>query len=345
MRAVKLTGPGTLELVDTPVPEPGPGEVRIAVSGAGLCHSDLHVLDMGEAWPAFGLTIGHEGAGVVDALGPGVDVPAVGTPVVVNLMWSCGQCRPCVEGRDNACVLGGRNGFPPTPGLGPNGAMAEYMVCPARHALPITNVDPVGAGPLADAGLTPGHAINSARAWLTPGATVVVIGVGGLGHVGVQLLKSTSAARIIAVDADPAKLELAERLGADRTIAAGPEAAAAILAESGGYGVDAVFDFVGVQPTVDLAAAVIAPEGAVRLVGLGGGAFPLAAVGEGVTLPWGVDVQRSYGGTRSDLAHVLALAEKGDVEIEFTTYPLEDFQRAVDDLAAGRVLGRAILVP
>lgn len=345
MRALKLTGPGNLEIVDVPIPEPGPGEVRVKIAGAGLCHSDLHVLEMGESWPAFGLTMGHEGAGIVDALGPGVSGPAVGAPVVVNLLWNCGRCRACYEGRENACVLGGRTGFPPTPGLGPDGAMAEYMISPARNVVPISGLDPVDAGPLVDAGLTPMHAINSARDWLTPGSTAVVMGIGGLGHVGLQIIKATTAARIIAVDTDPAKLALATDLGADRALLSDGDAAASILAESNGYGVDAVFDFAGVQPTVDLGVAVIAPEGVIRLVGLGGGRFPLSAVGDGSRVPWGVNVQRSYGGTVRDQAQVLALAEQGKVHIETTTYPLDDFQRAIDDLYGGRVLGRAILIP
>lgn len=344
MRALTLTGPGTLEITEKPIPAPGPGEVRIKVSGAGLCHSDLHVLEMGDAWPAFGLTLGHEGAGVVEALGPGVEAPAVGTGVLVNLIWSCGQCRPCAEGRDNACVLGGRDNFPPTPGLGPDGAMAEYMVVPARHALPLGAVDPVGAGPLADAALTPMRAINSARDALTPGATALVIGVGGLGHVGVQILAATTGARIIATDTEQAKLDLAVECGAAQTLISGPDAASRILDETGGYGVDAVFDFVGVQPTVDLAAATIAPESPVRLVGLGGGSFPMKATAQGPVLPWGVDVRRSYGGTRADLSQVVALAGQGALRIEHTAYPLGDYQRAIDDLTAGTVMGRAILV-
>ncbi|WP_298442108.1 alcohol dehydrogenase catalytic domain-containing protein [Gordonia sp. (in: high G+C Gram-positive bacteria)] len=343
MRAVKLTSPSTVTLEETPVPEPGPGEIRVKVAGAGLCHSDLHLIGMGDAWPAFGITLGHEGAGYVDALGSGVTGHDIGAPVIVNLLWSCGDCRACVEGRDNACeVAGGRDDFPTTPGISLNGSMADYVIAPARHVLPLGDIDPVGAGPLTDAGLTPMHAINSVRRRLTPGATVVILGIGGLGHVGLQIVKAISAARVIAIDNDEKKLAHAAELGADLTFAPGPDTAAQILELTGGYGADVVLDFVGVQPTVDTAAAVIAPEGLVRLVGLGGGAFPMRAVG---LAPWGVDVQRSYGGTRSDLLEVLALAAAGQIRIDYTTYPLEDFQRAIDDLHDGRVIGRAVLVP
>lgn len=345
MRAVKLTKPHTLELLETPIPEPGPGEVRVKVAGAGLCHSDLHVLHMGEEWPFFGGTVGHEGAGWIDALGPGIDAPAVGTPVVVHLLWNCGACRACLEGRDNACsVAGSRNTFPTTPGLGPDGAMAEYMLAPARQVEPLHGVDPRHAAPLTDAGLTPMHAINSVLHRLTPGSTTVVIGVGGLGHLGLQILKAISATRVIALDTDESKLKLARRHGADLALPSNGDAVAAILAETDGYGVDVVLDFVGVQPTVDIATGVIGPEGLLRLVGLGGGDVGFVASAGG-RLPWGVDVQSSYGGTRADLLQVLALAEAGKIHVETVEYPLDDFQRAFDDLEAGRVAGRAILVP
>ncbi|MFT3661487.1 MAG: NAD(P)-dependent alcohol dehydrogenase [Gordonia sp. (in: high G+C Gram-positive bacteria)] len=343
MRAVKLSSPSTVTLEEVPVPEPGPGEVRVKVAGAGLCHSDLHLIEMGDAWPAFGLTLGHEGAGHIDALGSGVSGHAVGDPVIVNLVWSCGDCRACVEGRDNACeVTGGRDSFPSAPGLTNDGAMADYLIAPARQCLPLGEIDPVAAGPLTDAGLTPMRAINSVKERLTPGATVVILGIGGLGHVGLQIVKAISSSRVIAIDNDEKKLEHASELGADIVLQPGPDTAARILELTGGYGVDVVLDFVGVQPTVDTAAAVIAPEGLVRLVGLGGGSFPMNAA---IETPWGINVQRSYGGTRSDLLQVLALAAAGKIRIDYTTYPLDDFQRAIADLHDGKVVGRAILVP
>ncbi|ALG85476.1 NAD(P)-dependent alcohol dehydrogenase [Gordonia phthalatica] len=345
MRAVKLTSPGTLELVETPIPEPGPGQVRVKVAGAGLCHSDLHVLHLKSPWPGPALTLGHEGSGWIDALGAGVTGVTEGDPVLVNLIWSCGHCRPCVMGRDNACVSGGRHNHPPTPGLGPDGAMAEYMLVPVRHALPLGDIDPVTAGPLADAALTPMRAINSVRDRLTPGSTAVVIGVGGLGHLAVQILHASTSARIIAVDMSDDKLDLARRHGADLAVDSRGDAAEQILAESDGYGVDAVFDFAGVQPTVDLATSIVAPEGVVRLVGLGGGGLRFGADADTRALPWGVDIRKSYGGTLADLTEVIALAAQQKLTVESTVYPLDDFQRAFDDLDAGRVTGRAILQP
>lgn len=344
MRAVKLVGPGTLELADVEIPEPGPGQVLVRIAGAGLCHSDLHILHLPEL-PFAGFTIGHEGAGHVERVGAGVEGFAVGDAVVVSVIWFCGNCRACVEGRENACEVAGRGQPPLTPGIGPDGAMADYILVAPRHLERIGDLDPVAAAPLADAGVTPMHAINSARARLTPDSTAVVIGIGGLGHLGLQILRATTGARVVAIDRDDAKLELARELGADLVLPSDEHAAAKVLEYTGGYGADAVFDFVGIQPTVALAAAIIAPEGALRLVGLGGGRLDYFAGGADQTLPWGVNVQLSYGGTRADLREVIALAQQGKLEVEVQRYPITDYATAIQDLEEGRVTGRAVLIP
>jgi propanol-preferring alcohol dehydrogenase len=345
MRALQLVSRGVLELRDVPIPEIGPDEVLVKVAGAGLCHSDLHVLHMPE-WPVYGMTLGHESAGHVAALGADVTGFAEGEAVLVYLVWACGVCRPCVEGRDNVCITtGGRDGMPPCPGLGPDGGMAEYIAVKARYLEPLGSLDPVTAGPLADAGLTPMHAINGARHRLTPGSTVAVIGVGGLGHMGLQILAATTGARIVAIDASEQKLDIAREHGADEVLLSDADTAASMLRLTEGYGVDAVFDFVGVQPTVDLATSIIAPDGALRFVGLGGGSFPYTSDTQTTPLPWGVDVRRSYGGTRSDQRQVIALAAAGKISVETRRYSLDDGLRAFDDLEAGTVPGRAILVP
>ncbi|QZA07871.1 alcohol dehydrogenase catalytic domain-containing protein [Mycolicibacter heraklionensis] len=346
MRAVKLVSPGTLRLEEVDVGDPGPGEVRVKIAGAGLCHSDLHVLELGDRWPVFGGTIGHEGAGWVDAVGPGVQGFSGGESVIVALVWGCGHCRACIEGRENACqVNGSRTAFPTTPGLGPDGAMAEYMLVQAQYLERIGDLDPVTSAPLADAGVTPMHAINSTRHRLNAGATVVVVGIGGLGHLGLQILKSTTGARIIALDNDPVKLRAAEELGADLVLPGDPAAAQQVLDQTSGYGADVIIDFVGAQSTVDFATRAVAPEGLIQFVGLGGGRMTFAADVDGESLPWGVCVQRSYAGTRTDLLQVIALAQQGKLHVETVTYPLTDFQRAFDDLSAGTFVGRAVLVP
>lgn len=346
MRAVKLASPGTLELREVPQPTVGPDDVLIKVAAAGLCHSDLHVLHVPEGSPLFGVTLGHEGAGWVEQVGANVTGLSVGDAVLVSVIWACGQCRACVNGRENVCMVNGsRSMFPTVPGLGPDGAMADYLVADARQVDQIGDLDPIKAAPLADAGVTPMFAINSARRHLEPGSTAVVIGIGGLGHLGLQILTATTGARIIAIDNDPSKLDLARDLGADLALPADADAARKVLDETQQYGADAVFDFVGVQPTVDLATAIVAPEGAIRFAGLGGGSFTYNAEPSTGSLPWGVNVQRSFGGSRADQLQVIALAQQGKIGIETVTYPLDDYQRAFDDLAAGRVRGRAVLVP
>jgi propanol-preferring alcohol dehydrogenase len=345
MRALQLVSPGKLELRDVPIPEIGPDEVLVKVAGAGLCHSDVHVLHTPE-WPVPNMTLGHETAGHVAALGADVAGFTEGEAVLVYLVWACGVCRPCIEGRDNVCVnAGGRAGMPPCPGLGPDGGMAEYIKVKARYLEPLGSLDAVTAGPLADAGLTPMHAINGARHRLTPGSTVAVIAVGGLGHMGLQILKATTGAKIIAIDASEQKLEIAREHGADETILSDGETAAKVLEMTNGYGADAVFDFVGVQPTVNLATQIIAPDGALRFVGLGGGSFTYAADSLTAPLPWGVDVRRSYGGTRSDQRQVIELAKLGKISVETKLYSLDNGIQAFHDLEAGTVPGRAILVP
>ena len=345
MRALQLTKPSVLELMDVPDPEPGPGEVVVRVGGAGLCHSDLHVLHLPfEVFP-LPLTLGHEISGHVESIGPDVTGWSSGDPVLVHLAWGCGTCRQCVAGRDNACATFGRHGTPPAPGLGPPGGMAEKVLVPARHLVDITGLDPVTSAPLADAGLTPYHAVAAELSRLQPGATAVAIGVGGLGHMGVQLLEAMTAATVIAVDLDRQKLDVAQRLGAEHALVSDGSTASAVLELTSGYGADVVFDFTGVQPTIDLAAACVAPTGAIRIVGLGGGALTYPAGGDPFALPWGVSVTRAYGGTREDLDHVVALARSGRLHVEVEQHPLDDGVAAFERLERGEVAGRAVLVP
>ncbi|MFV0254298.1 MAG: alcohol dehydrogenase catalytic domain-containing protein [Beutenbergiaceae bacterium] len=344
MRALRLTGPGTIELQDVPIPEPGPGQVLVKVAGAGLCHSDLHVLEAGDVWPVFDMTMGHEGSGTIAKLGEGVSDYSEGDPVLLSVLWECGTCRACAEGRGNACMKAGRLNFPTTPGLGPDGSMAEYVLVGARNIDHLGDLDPSTAAPLADAGVTPMHAIRSAGDRLGAGSTAVVLGLGGLGHMGLQILKASTGAKVFALDTTQEKLDMATGLGADVALLSDAAAAETILAATDGYGVDAVFDFVGVQPSVDLARAVIAPEGILRFVGLGGGNFTYSAA-QPVGFPWGVNIQSSFGGTHADQLAVIELAQRGQIHIETKKYALDDWSAAFEDLEHGRLPGRAVLIP
>ena len=346
MRAVTYVRNNTVEVYDKPVPEIAPDEVLLRVGGAGVCHSDISIIAGGDDSPLVGSTLGHEVAGHVHALGADVTGWEVGDGAIVSLILSCGRCRECLAGRDNQCEVVALRGSlaPLSPGIGSPGGMADFLAVKARHLDPIGDLDPVAAAPLADAALTPMHAINTVRSRMTGDATVVLIGLGGLGHMALQILAATTGARVIALDTDPDKLAFAREHGADLAIPSDGEAAARILSETGGVGADVVLDFVGVQPTVNLAVAAVRGGGAIRFVGLGGGAFEYRA-GAGTELPWGVNIERAYGGTRSDMREVVALAQAGKISVEVVRYSLDDAPQAFDDLHHGKIAGRAVLIP
>lgn len=345
MKALQITAPGVIELCDVPVPEVGASDILIRVAAAGICHSDLHVLHS-QRIRERPLTLGHEIAGTVAAVGGSVAGIELDTPGVVYLCWSCGTCRECAAGRENACVAAGRMAMPPCPGLGPDGGMAEYVRVPAASFVPSGGLDPVQAAPIADAALTSMHAINSARENLRPGGTAVVIGVGGLGHVGIQILRAISPVRVIALDISADKRELATTLGADLALPADEHAAARILELTGGLGADAVFDFVGVDATAQLSVKIVAPGGAYRMVGLGGGEPGIAADGAlGEGWPWGASINKTYAGTRRDLIDALALAADGRIRVEVETFPLAQGPEVFGRLERGEISGRAVLIP
>ena len=330
------------ELMEIPEPVPGPGEVVVKVGAAGACHSDLHVLyemDVSAVWQ-LPMTLGHETAGWVHAMGEGVTGLAEGDPVAVYGAWGCGTCQRCTVGMENYCevpsLVGGG-------GLGLNGGMADYLLVPhQRHLVALPDgLDPVTAAPLTDAGLTPYHAIRRSLPKLTPDATCVLIGVGGLGHVGVQIARATTAAQVIAVDVKPEALDLARKVGADHAVPTDDNAAATIRDLTGGRGADVVIDFVGTTATLTLARAVARVMGDVTIVGIGGGEVPLGFF----TQPYEVSIATTYWGSRGELVELLALAAKGLVSTESTVYSLEHGADAYRDLHAGTVTGRAVVVP
>jgi alcohol dehydrogenase, propanol-preferring len=225
--------------------------------------------------------------------------------------------------------------------------MAEYMIVPdGRFLVRIGKLDPKAAAPLTDAALTPYHAIKSVLPALTPDTTVLMIGIGGLGHMGVQILRAVSAARLVAADINEAKLEFARTHGAVAIVNTRSEnAAEEILAVSGSRKVQAVFDFVGIQSTIDLAVRVLGYDSHLAIVGLGGGVMsfsPGTAVG---CVPWGCAVTAPFGGTRLDLMEAIALAEAGMIEAEKTCFSLDDAVSVYARLEKGEIQGRAVFVP
>ncbi|PXX71751.1 propanol-preferring alcohol dehydrogenase [Nocardia tenerifensis] len=344
MKAVQYRRVGQApEVVRIPKPVPGPGQVLLKVTAAGVCHSDIAVMSLPAEQLRFPLplTLGHEGVGVVAELGDGVSTVAVGDSVAVYGPWGCGLCAECAVGKENYCLRAAELELFP-PGLGAPGAIAEYLlVDDPRHLVPIGDLDPVTTAPLTDAGLTPYHAVKRALPKLVPGSTAVVIGAGGLGHVAIQLLRVLSPARVIALDVSEDKLALARSVGAHDAIRSDDAAAGRVRELTGGRGAEAVFDFVGAAPTVTIAAACSGIETELVIVGIGGGSVP---VGFG-TLPYEVAVTAPYWGSRGELIEVLDLAHAGAVSVHVETYPIDDAPTAYQHLHDGKINGRAVILP
>jgi propanol-preferring alcohol dehydrogenase len=221
--------------------------------------------------------------------------------------------------------------------------MADYLLVPhARHLVPLPDgLDPTTAAPLTDAGLTPYHAVRRSLSKLAPGSTAVVIGVGGLGHLGVQVLRAVTAARVVAVDPRESARDLAVAAGADLALAPGPETADRVREATGGVGADVVLDFVGSDDTLATAARCVRVLGDITIVGIAGGSLPVSFFG----VPYEASVQSTYWGNRRELVEVLDLAARGLVRAETELYTLDDADRAYADLRHGTIRGRAVVVP
>src|SRR5688500_11783713 len=322
MQSVRFVGVGRpAQIQEVPKRAPGPGQVLIKVGGAGVCHSDLHVMeeDLGFKPP---FTLGHENAGWVAALGEGVVGFKEGDAVAVYGPWGCGRCHACQLSMENYCEnwmhVEGFGG-----GLGLDGGMAEYMLVPsARLLVPLGDLSPAKAAPLSDAALTPYHAIKRALPHLNADSTVVVLGVGGLGHMAIQLLRVLAPLRIVAADVDDKKLQQAKALGADDTVnnRKASEAAEQIQRITGSRGAGMVLDCVGVQPTVDLGAQLLGRNSVWTIVGLGGGSHDFR---HGST-PYGTLMSIPYWGSRVELMEVIAMARDGRIHAETTECPLAE---------------------
>ena len=343
MRALQLTRfQSDPELLDLPDPEPGPGQVVIRVGGAGLCHSDLHVMhEFQEGMAPWGppFVLGHENAGWVYAVGPGVRGVEEGLPVAVYGLYGCGRCKPCAAGAENFCIHGLAG--PPGIGFGLDGGLAEYLlVHDPRRLVPIGDLDPAIAAPLTDAGLTPYRAVKRVLPKLTPDSSVVVIGVGGLGHIAVQILEALSVANVVAVDSRESALELATEVGAEAAVAAGDDAASAVLDAAGGKA-DVVLDFVGAAPTISLGAAVIRPAGDLIIVGAAAGNYTWNFY----ALPYEVNLTTSFWGTLPELHEVIALAQRGLITPHIQRFQLDQGVHAYQLMEKGQLSGRAVVVP
>ena len=341
MRAVQVVGyHQDLEMKEVPVPEAtGPFDVVVRIGGAGVCRTDLHILE-GQWAEKSGVTlpytIGHENAGWVHAVGSEVTNVREGDKVIVHPLITCGLCRACRSGDDVHCES---NQFP---GIDTNGGYAEYLRTSARSVVRIDDsLEPKDVAALADAGLTAYHAAAKAARRLTPRDRVVVIGAGGLGHIGIQVLKALTPAEIIVVDRNPDALKLALSIGADHGVVAEGNQVAEVLELTEGHGAEVVVDFVGEGGATAEGVAMLRRAGDYHVVGYG----------ENIDVPT-IDIISTeinfignLVGSYNDLQSLMVLAARGHVKLHTQTYALDDFQQAITDLDAGNVRGRAILVP
>ena len=350
-RALRLTrwgGPPILTEVARPTPTAE--EVLIRVEAAGLCRSDLHVIDAraGDLPYRMPFTLGHEVAGRVVRRGPLAVGPAVGERVVVYGPWGCGSCARCAVGAENYCdrraaLDADRTGT--GAGLGRDGGMADLMLVPSgRLLVPVGDLAAVQAAPLSDAGLTAYHAVATVRRVLgdDASASVVVIGVGGLGHLAVQILRATTTAQVLAVDVRDEALTLADECGAHFGTLVRPDTATVLRERTGGVGAVAVLDFVGSRSSLELAVAVLRAGGELAVVGSGGGELAVRKPG---VLPPGTRISLPFWGTLPELAEVVSLAGKGALKVEVERFALSSATDAVARLRSGDVRGRAVLVP
>ncbi|MBA3420847.1 MAG: NAD(P)-dependent alcohol dehydrogenase [Thermoleophilaceae bacterium] len=341
MKALRLHKYGERPVVED-VAEPeiaDPLDVIVRIGGAGLCRTDLHIIE-GQWKEKSGVrlpyTLGHENAGWVHEVGSAVTNVAQGDAVIVHPLITCGLCRACRAGDDMHCAA---NLFP---GISSNGGFAELLKTNARAVVKLASgVEPKDVAAHADAGLTAYHAVKKAAEVLYPGTTAVVIGAGGLGHIGIQSLKVLTAARVVVVDRLEGSLELARECGADDAILADGGEVEAVRERTDGLGAEAVLDFVGEGGALEDSIAMLHEGGTHYVIGYGG-TLRVPAID---IISAEINFVGSLVGTYNDLAELMTLEAEGKVTLHTSTYPLDAANDAMDDLDAGRLHGRGILIP
>jgi NAD+-dependent secondary alcohol dehydrogenase Adh1 len=340
MRAALLREYHTpLRLVEHPKPElTRPDEVLVKVGGAGVCATDLHAIEglMEPAGVSLPRVLGHENAGWVEAAGELVSTVAPGDPVILYPPYSCGLCVPCRRGDDMHCV---NHEFT---GLSLDGGFADYVLVRERSVIKLPDgLAPDEVAPHADAGLTAYHAVRRVAHLMRPGTTAVVTGIGGVGHIAVQLARQLGSSRVVAIDTEEERLSLARELGADEAVLGGAGAPAAVRELTGGQGADVVLDFVGTDSTHAGSMEMLARAGTYSVIGYGG-SLPLTSMGLVVDEK---SVLGNLVGSWTDLYELIQLHEAGRVTLRVETHPLEAINEVLDKLRDGGILGRAVLVP
>jgi D-arabinose 1-dehydrogenase-like Zn-dependent alcohol dehydrogenase len=343
MKAAQVVAYGRpVELVEVPEPEiADPHDVIVRIAGAGICRTDLHILQ-GELAEAFGAalpyTLGHENAGYVHEVGAAVSHVAPGDPVIVHPAVTCGFCGPCRAGVDMHCPTWR---FPGVDGW--NGGYGELLRTSARSLVKLpAGTDPAPLAPHSDAGLTAIHAVKRLAPFLHPAASVVVIGAGGVGQVAIQLLKILTPARVIVLDRDPERDAFARSFGADAAHTVGVDGGLGVVREeTGGLGADAVLDLVGEHDVPAQAMRMLRKGGIYSIVGYGGRVEieHLDMINRELTI-FGNQI-----GSYTDLVDLMELAVQGRIRLETESFPLDDVADVLREVDAGRVFGRAVLIP
>jgi NAD+-dependent secondary alcohol dehydrogenase Adh1 len=328
-----------LDEVDEPKAT-GPLDVVVRIGAAGLCRTDLHIQE-GQWAEKSGVklpyTPGHENAGWIHEVGAGVTNVEVGDTVIVHPFITCGLCRACRNGDDMHCANGS------FPGIDRDGGFADFLLTSARSVVKLDpSLQPAEIAALADAGLTAIHAVKKAIPVLAAGTKVVVIGAGGLGHIGIQCLKAYTPTEIIVVDPSEPALALARELGADHTVKVeGTSHIDTVKELTDGVGAEAIIDFVGEKGAVEDGVAMIQD----------GGFYYVIGYGQNVDVPTIDVISREISfignlvGTYVDLQDLMTLTAQGKVTLHTSTYPLGAINDAMADLDGGRLQGRGILVP
>jgi NAD+-dependent secondary alcohol dehydrogenase Adh1 len=341
MKAIRVHAYHEQPVLDD-VPEPklsGPLDVIVEVGGAGLCRTDLHILEGQWAEKSnvtLPYTLGHENAGWVREVGAGVTNVAVGDTVILHPTPTCGLCRACRAGDDMHCASS------TFPGISTDGGMAQYLLTSARACVPLDpSTQPADVAALADAGLTAYHAVRKALPLLYPGTTCVVVGAGGLGHIGIQCLAALTSTRIVVLDRNPDALALATELGADEAVVTDGSHVEQVLELTGGAGAEVVIDFVAEQGAELDGPRMLRRAGSYFVIGYGGTvSIPTIDI-----ISTEINVVGNLVGTYNDLAELMVLAQADKVTLHTKTYPLASALDAFADLDTGNVRGRAILVP
>ena len=341
MKAARLHeyhAPLQLEEADEPQVT-GPLDVVVRIGAAGLCRTDLHIQEgqwAEKSQVQLPYTPGHENAGWIHEVGAGVTNVEVGDTVIVHPFITCGLCGPCRAGDDMHCVNGS------FPGINRDGGFADLLLTSARSVVKLDpSLHPKDIAALADAGLTAIHAVKKAIPVLGSGTQVVVIGAGGLGHIGIQCLKAMTPTEIIVVDPNEKALALARELGAHHTVKVDGSHVDAVQELTGGRGAQAIIDFVGENGAVEDGIAMIED----------GGFYYVIGYGQNIDVPTIDVISREISfignlvGTYVDLQDLMTLTAQGQVTLHTTTYPLDAINDAMADLDQGRLQGRGILIP